>query len=63
MLGKSPCEARAELQAANVVGEQLEKLTAHKTFMGNKPTNSILFTTLNPFMLQPLRSCPPTNLR
>nr|VZI09405.1 unnamed protein product [Spirometra erinaceieuropaei] len=51
MLGKTPEQAREELMKANVTGDMLEKLTVHKTFRGNKPTNSILFTALTPYML------------
>lgn len=48
MLGKTEEEARAELQAQGLSGEKLEKLLPHKTFAGNKPTNSILFQRLTP---------------
>lgn len=51
MLGKSADTARLELKAQDVSGDKLEMLTKHKTFHGNKPTNSIVFTELNPFML------------
>ncbi len=48
MLGKTAEEARAELQAAGMQGEELEKLLPHKVFEGNHPTNSILFRKLDP---------------
>ncbi|VDL62299.1 unnamed protein product [Hymenolepis diminuta] len=51
MLGKTTEQAKKELQAAGMSGEKLEMLAKHKTFRGNKPTNSIVFTELNPFML------------
>ncbi|KAM7538814.1 hypothetical protein Aperf_G00000055792 [Anoplocephala perfoliata] len=51
MLGKSADSVRSELKAQGVSGDKLEMLTKHKTFRGNKPTNSIVFTELNPFML------------
>nr|CUU99314.1 hypothetical transcript [Hymenolepis microstoma] len=51
MLGKTTEQAKNELQAAGMCGEKLEMLAKHKTFRGNKPTNSIVFTELNPFML------------
>ncbi|KAM9301862.1 glucose-6-phosphate isomerase [Gastrophryne carolinensis] len=51
MKGKSTEEARAELQASGLSGEALEKLLPHKVFEGNRPTNSIVFTKLNPFTL------------
>ncbi|KAM3183814.1 hypothetical protein ACTXT7_009629 [Hymenolepis weldensis] len=51
MLGKTTEQAKKELQAVGMSGEKLEMLAKHKTFRGNKPTNSIVFTELNPFML------------
>jgi glucose-6-phosphate isomerase len=48
MRGKTPAEARAELKAAGMKGTALEQLLPHKTFAGNKPTNSILFQKLDP---------------
>ena len=50
-LGKTESEARAELEAAGLSGEALETLLPHKLFEGNKPTNAILYPTLNPHML------------
>ncbi|MBN3309858.1 G6PI isomerase, partial [Amia calva] len=51
MKGKSSDEAQKELEGAGMSGEALEKLLPHKVFQGNKPTNSMVFTKLNPFML------------
>ncbi|XP_023372659.1 glucose-6-phosphate isomerase [Otolemur garnettii] len=51
MKGKSTDEARKELQAAGNNPEVLEKLLPHKVFEGNRPTNSIMFTKLTPFIL------------
>jgi len=48
MQGKTTEEAREELVAQNVSGEQLELLAAAKTFPGNRPTNSFLFEKLTP---------------
>lgn len=48
MRGKTEAEARAELEAAGMSGEALERLLPHKLFMGNRPTNSILFDKLTP---------------
>ena len=39
---------RAELAAEGLYGDQLELLVAAKTFPGNRPTNSFLFTKLTP---------------
>ncbi|OWK15865.1 GPI, partial [Cervus elaphus hippelaphus] len=51
MRGKSTEEARKELQAAGRSPEDFEKLLPHKVFEGNRPTNSIVFTKLTPFIL------------
>ncbi|KAK7117053.1 hypothetical protein R3I94_022563 [Phoxinus phoxinus] len=51
MRGKTTDEAKKELQAAGMSGDPLEKLLPHKVFQGNKPSNSIIFKKLSPFML------------
>lgn len=51
MKGKTPGEARKELEAAGMSGDALENLLPHKVFQGNKPSNSIIFKKLTPFML------------
>jgi len=51
MKGKTTEEARKELEASGVAEEDLEKILPHKVFQGNRPTNSIVFKKLNPFML------------
>lgn len=48
MRGKNEAEARAELQAQGIEGPMLELLLPHKIFPGNKPTNTLLFRTLDP---------------
>jgi len=48
MKGKTPEEVRTELEAQGVSGQQLETLVPAKTFAGNRPTNSFLFTELTP---------------
>ncbi|WP_038318860.1 glucose-6-phosphate isomerase [Kingella kingae] len=48
MCGKTPDEARAELQAQGLPAEQIEALVPHKTFSGNRPTNMILLDKLTP---------------
>ncbi len=48
MKGRTPAEARAELEKEGVSGEQLDLLTAAKTFAGNKPTNSFVYQKLTP---------------
>jgi len=48
MRGKTPEEARAELTAQKLSPERVNELVPHKTFPGNRPTTSILFTRLTP---------------
>ncbi|CAL8081756.1 unnamed protein product [Calicophoron daubneyi] len=51
MVGKSKEEVHKELFAAGVAGPKLEQLALHKSFKGNRPTNSIVFTRLTPYLL------------
>jgi glucose-6-phosphate isomerase len=48
MKGRTAEEARAELSAAGFSGEKLEAAVPHRVFTGNRPTNSILYKTLDP---------------
>ena len=48
MRGKTADEARAELRAQGLSPERVEALVAHKTFPGNRPTSSIVFSKLTP---------------
>jgi glucose-6-phosphate isomerase len=48
MKGKTPEEARQDLERAGLRGEALERLLPHKVFPGNRPTNSILVRRLTP---------------
>lgn len=51
MAGKTPEQAKNELQQAGITGEKLENLLPHKTFTGNRPTNSIVVKKVTPFVL------------
>ncbi|KAL6106134.1 gpi [Pungitius sinensis] len=51
MKGKTSEEARAELEAGGLKGDALLQLLPHKVFEGNKPSNSIVFKKLSPFVL------------
>ncbi|XP_063044612.1 glucose-6-phosphate isomerase b [Engraulis encrasicolus] len=51
MKGKTTEEAKKDLEGAGKSGEELDKLLPHKVFLGNKPTNSIMFKKLTPFTL------------
>lgn len=48
MKGKTAKEARAELRAAGMTKQEIERLLLHKVFEGNRPTNSIVFKKLTP---------------
>ena len=48
MRGRTEAEARAELTAAGLSGEALERLLPHTVFPGNRPSNSILYRKLTP---------------
>ncbi|MCA9521992.1 MAG: glucose-6-phosphate isomerase [Myxococcales bacterium] len=51
MRGKTPQEARGELEASGMAADEIERLVPHKTFTGNRATNSILFRKLTPHSL------------
>ncbi|MET0268767.1 MAG: glucose-6-phosphate isomerase [Duganella sp.] len=51
MTGKTADEVRADLQAQNLGAEQIEALVPHKTFPGNRPSNTILMDQLTPLTL------------
>jgi glucose-6-phosphate isomerase len=48
MKGKTEAEVRAELAAAGKSEAEISKLAPHKTFQGNRPTNSILVKEIDP---------------
>jgi glucose-6-phosphate isomerase len=48
MMGRTPEEARAEMQQEGHSAEEIERLLPYKIFPGNKPTNTLLFCTLDP---------------
>merc|ERR1712226_224423 len=56
MTGKSSDVARAELEKSGMKSEDLEHILPHKVFQGNKPSNSIMFSKMTPFMLGSLIS-------
>lgn len=51
MNGKTPSQVKAELKAAHLDDDQIERLTPFKVFTGNKPTNSFLIKKITPFNL------------
>jgi glucose-6-phosphate isomerase len=48
MRGKTPDEARAELEAQKLPADKIAKLVPHKTFLGNRPTTSIVVQKITP---------------
>jgi len=51
MKGKTADEVRADLQAQGLGADEVERLTPHKTFPGNRPSNTILMERLTPSTL------------
>ncbi|TVQ35044.1 MAG: glucose-6-phosphate isomerase [Geminicoccaceae bacterium] len=49
--GKTPEEARHELEAQGLTGEALEAMLPHKLFAGNQPTTTIVYDELTPYAL------------
>jgi len=49
MLGKTEEEARAEMAAKGMAQKRIDKLAAHRTFPGNKPSNSLVLPLVTPF--------------
>ncbi len=48
MRGKTPGEARAELEASGASADRAKELVPHKTFAGNRPSNTFMFERLTP---------------
>jgi len=48
MRGKTSAEARAELEASGASAERVHELVAHKTFAGNRPSNTFMLERLTP---------------
>ncbi len=46
--GKSAAEVRTELKARGMQGEEMERLTPHRVFPGNRPSNTIVLKQLDP---------------
>ncbi len=51
MRGKSAAEVRAEMQAQGIPAADIAALVPHRTFTGNRPSNTILMDALNPATL------------
>ena len=46
--GKNAGEVRAELKARGIEGDDVERLVPHRTFPGNRPSNTIVLRQLDP---------------
>ena len=46
--GKNADEVRAELKARGIEGDEAERLVPHRTFPGNRPSNTIVMRHLDP---------------
>lgn len=51
MKGKTQQEAAEELKKANMSDADIEKISPHKVFKGNRPSNSIMLHKVTPFTL------------
>ncbi|MCC0025266.1 MAG: glucose-6-phosphate isomerase [Hyphomicrobiaceae bacterium] len=51
MGGKTREEAEAELEAAGMSKKRIRKIAPHKVFRGNRPSNTLLYRTLDPHTL------------
>jgi glucose-6-phosphate isomerase len=51
MKGKTAEEVRAEMRAQNLPAADIDALVPHRTFPGNRPSNTILMETLTPATL------------
>ncbi len=51
MRGKTADEAQKELQKSGMAEERINELLPHKVFPGNRPTNTIVLSEVNPFNL------------
>ena len=51
MKGKTEDEVRAELKAAGMAPGDIDDIVPHKTFPGNRPSNTILMDQLTPYTL------------
>ncbi|MDR3375021.1 MAG: glucose-6-phosphate isomerase [Ancalomicrobiaceae bacterium] len=51
MRGKTADEVVSELRAAHLDDQAIAELAPHKVFSGNRPSNTLLYRTLDPFTL------------
>ena len=51
MRGRTLAEARALMAAKGLTGAELERQAAHRVFSGNRPSTTLLYDQLTPFVL------------
>ncbi len=51
MNGKTSEQVRTELAAQGMAGDEIDRITPHRIFEGNRPSNSIMFKKLDPHTL------------
>jgi glucose-6-phosphate isomerase len=51
MLGKTAAEVTAELKGTGLSKDEIKALTPHKVFPGNRPSNTIMYSKLDPATL------------
>ena len=51
MRGRSLEEARAQMAAKGLTGDELERQARHRVFPGNRPSTTLLYPRLTPFVL------------
>ncbi|WP_204114296.1 glucose-6-phosphate isomerase [Shimia biformata] len=49
--GRSEAEARGQLEAKGVTGDRLTMLARHRVFPGNRPSTTLVYPSLTPFVL------------
>jgi glucose-6-phosphate isomerase len=49
--GRTEQEARAQLEAKGVTGAKLDQLAKHRVFSGNRPSTTLLYPRLTPYVL------------
>ncbi len=51
MRGRTPAEAEAMLVKGGMAAAEAKRLAPHKTFPGNRPSNTLLYRRLDPFVM------------
>lgn len=51
MMGKSAAELRAEMSAAGATEDEIQRLSGHRSFAGNRPSNTLLVQQMTPYAL------------